>query len=127
MRSIWKGPFFNYNILAYQDPLDPARQHIPLKLAKKNGYIYEPMVHRSFLVYNGRRYNRMTIEFNMLGHRLGEFLRTRTRVVHLARKRKKELEKRRKEETKKTGASKALTAAQREQIEAMKRKRKKRK
>ena len=46
--------------------------------------IIPPMVGKSIKVYNGKEFLPMTVDLDMLGHRLGEFSFTRTSVRHNA-------------------------------------------
>lgn len=83
------------------------------------------MVHRLFEVHNGRRFQVLGIRERMLGQRLGSFVRSRKFTLHEAKKRRKEREKRAKEARKKM--PKTQSREQQAHIEAMRRKRKKRK
>jgi hypothetical protein len=87
--------------------------------------VYEPMIHRLFEIHNGRRYKVLGVREQMLGQRLGSFVRTRKFTLHEAKKRRKEREKRAKEARKKM--PKVQSREQLARIEAMRRKRKKRK
>jgi hypothetical protein len=69
------------------------------------------MTSRFFAIPDGRGLMKLGIHPHMVGHRLGEFVRTRLRCRHNRKKRSKALEKRRKEEAKKAGAAKTAAAA----------------
>ena len=64
------------------------------------------MTSRFFAIPNGRKMVKLGIHPRMVGHRLGEFVRTRSRCQHNRKKRSKALEKRRKEDAKKQAAAK---------------------
>lgn len=85
------------------------------------------MVSRFFRIYNGNRWRRVGIGPDMLGHKFGEFIRCRRKVHHLRKKREKAKAKKLKEMAKKAPKRKVMTEEQRQHIEEMKRKRKKRK
>lgn len=89
--------------------------------------VYKPMVKRFFVFGNGRHFYKLGVQYRMVGHRLGEFARTREKTKHNRRKREKALAKKRKEEDKKLGQNKIMSAEQKKHIEEMRRKRKKRK
>ena len=82
------------------------------------------MAKRFVSVHNGRTHVRFGVHPQMVGHRLGEFVYTRTKVRHFRKKRQKARDKRRKEEAKKSGSSKVADLAH---ISAMRQKRKSRK
>lgn len=71
------------------------------------------MTSRFFAIPDGRQLVKLGIHPRMVGHRLGDFVRTRRRCQHNRKKRSKALEKRRKEEAKKLAAAKAATGAKR--------------
>lgn len=77
-----------------------------------------------FTIHDGRALVRLGIHPDMVGHCIGEFVRTRKKTRHHRKKRQKTLEKRRKEEVKKGGKARVVDTAR---ITAMRQKRKSRK
>ncbi len=67
------------------------------------------MTSRFFAIPNGRGLIKLGIHPRMVGHRLGEFVRTRQRCHHNRKKRSKALEKRRKDAAKKAASAKAAS------------------
>ncbi|MCL4372131.1 ribosomal protein S19 family protein [Candidatus Marsarchaeota archaeon] len=56
----------------------------PIKTQTREALILPSWVGIQFDIYNGKEYQRLTIEPNMLGHRLGEFVYSTRRVQHSA-------------------------------------------
>lgn len=56
----------------------PVRTHL------RDTIIIPEMVDRSVMLHSGREWLLVTIKLEMLGHRLGEFVLTRKRVMHSA-------------------------------------------
>ena len=123
MRSFWKNPHFNAKVCSQLHATAYLGRKRTLVLRHRRLIIDSSMATRFFAVPNGRGRIKLGIHPEMVGHRLGEFVRTRRRVQHYRKKRQKALEKRRKEEAKKSGP-KAVDLAR---INAMRQKRKSRK
>jgi small subunit ribosomal protein S19 len=60
---------------------DPEKFH---RTHERDMVILPEMVDIKFGIYNGKEYKTVTVEPEMLGHRLGEFALTRQRVLHSA-------------------------------------------
>jgi small subunit ribosomal protein S19 len=56
----------------------PVRTHL------RDMVIVPEMVDRSVMLHSGKEWTMVTIKLEMLGHRLGEFVLTRRRVMHSA-------------------------------------------
>lgn len=56
----------------------------PVKTHLRNTIIIPEMVGKSILLYNGKEYVPVRMEFDMLGHYIGEFALTRKSVKHSA-------------------------------------------
>jgi small subunit ribosomal protein S19 len=86
-RSVWKGPYVHPSLL--RKP--PTR--LKGKLTSKNTSIREVWARSSTVlpswvgctlrVHNGRRFQTVTIKKECVGHKLGEFVLTRKRAIHL--------------------------------------------
>ena len=97
-KSSWKIPFFNIKFL--KKPKNFKNEN-SIRLKNTNFQIYEPMMGKSFLIYNGAKYKKVTIWKGVVSHKIGEFLETRKYVNHVKKKKIKALEKKNKEEKKK--------------------------
>lgn len=87
--------------------------------------IDKSMISRFFLIPSGRKRGvKLGIHPLMVGHRMGEFIRTKRKVHHYRKKRQKALEKRQKEERKKAKKTRVVDLAR---IAELKKKRKSRK
>ena len=54
------------------------------KTHERDMIVLPEMVDVKFGIYNGKEFKPVTITFDMIGHRLGEFVMTRGRVMHSA-------------------------------------------
>ncbi len=73
-RSIWKAPFVDYDLL---EDIIKNKNNIVLRTKSRSSIILQSFVGLVIEVYNGRNYNKVYIEENMIGHKLGEFSFTR--------------------------------------------------
>lgn len=100
-RSAWKIPYFNIKFFNKSGKIENTKKKTSIKVSNRNLKIYKPMIGKPLIVYDGSSYKKMTLWSGVVGHRLGEFLWTRTAVFHTRKKRLKALEKKNKEEQKK--------------------------
>lgn len=107
MRSSWKNPFFLLNIHRQLRRTAHLGRRRTLRLRHRRLVLDSSMVSRFFAVPTGRGHRRLGVGPLLVGHRLGEFARSRMPVRHYRRKRQKALEKRRKEEAKSAKAKAA--------------------
>ena len=77
-RSIWKGPFVDPSLLKKIEKLKGKTNSAPIKTWSRKSTIIPDFVGVSFLIYNGRKFIPITISEDMVGHKLGEFVPTRT-------------------------------------------------
>lgn len=105
MRSSWKTPFFNPRVTARLEKAAPLGRDFTLLMSHRRQLVDSDMTSRFFAIPNGRGLVKLGIKPRMVGHRLGEFVRTRVHCRHNRKKRRKELEKRRKEASKKLAAA----------------------
>ena len=82
-KSSWKIPFFNIKFL--KKPKNFKNEN-SIRIKNKNFQIYEPMMGKSFLIYNGAKYKKVTILKGVVSHKIGEFLETRKYVNHVKKK-----------------------------------------
>lgn len=81
-RSLWKGPFVDPKLmkLATESLLVSSKK--PIKTASRSSTILPPFVGLKFSVHNGRNWNSFTVNEDMIGHKLGEFCKTRKSPKH---------------------------------------------
>lgn len=71
-RSSWKGPFVSCKL----DNLSHKNKLI-LKTKSRNSSIVPNFVGKTFQVYNGKKFVKIIVNEDMIGHKLGEFASTR--------------------------------------------------
>jgi small subunit ribosomal protein S19 len=78
MRSVWKGPFIDNNVLQAIYCLQKANQRkVPIKIKSKKSVIFPSFVGLMFSVFNGRNFTNLVISETMVGHKFGEFVLTK--------------------------------------------------
>lgn len=89
-RSIRKGPFVDFHLLAKVEEAAKAGSKKPIKTWSRRSTITPEMVGLTIAVHNGRQHVPILVTEDMVGHKLGEFAMTRTYKGHAAdRKAKK--------------------------------------
>jgi small subunit ribosomal protein S19 len=90
-RSVWKGPFVDLHLLkkaeAAQDQ-GTTRAGL-IKTWSRRSTILPQFVGLTFSVYNGRKFIPVSVNEDMVGHKLGEFAPTRSFPGHAADKKGK--------------------------------------
>ena len=81
-RSVWKGPFVDPSLIKKVEKLKNQTNKPPIKTWSRKSTIIPEFVGVSFLIYNGKKFIPITISEDMVGHKLGEFVLTRTFRVH---------------------------------------------
>jgi small subunit ribosomal protein S19 len=83
MRSVWKGPFIDNNILDEIYKLYKSnKRKVPIKIVSKNSVIFPSFVGLTFFISNGKKFTTLTINENMVGHKFGEFVVTKKYPIH---------------------------------------------
>lgn len=77
-RSLKKGPFVNEKLLKKVLAQKEVGAQDPLTTWARACTIVPDFVGHTFLVHNGRRFDRVFVTEDMVGHKLGEFALTRT-------------------------------------------------
>lgn len=77
-RSLKKGPYVDPKIIAKVQKAKAAGDRKPIKTWSRSCTITPEMVGVTFAVHNGRQFLQVTVDENMVGHKLGEFAPTRT-------------------------------------------------
>jgi small subunit ribosomal protein S19 len=85
-RSIRKGPFVDIHLAKKVEAAQAANVKKPIKTWSRRSMILPDMIGLTIAVYNGRQHVPVSINENMIGHKLGEFSPTRTYKGHLADK-----------------------------------------
>ncbi|MBM93305.1 MAG: 30S ribosomal protein S19 [Legionellales bacterium] len=89
-RSVKKGPFVrNSDYKAVQRLLKAGKTSGTVKSHYRDSTIIPVMVGFTFAVHDGRRFVPVYVTEEMVGHKLGEFVQTRTYRGHAADKKAK--------------------------------------
>ncbi len=88
-RSIWKGPFVDLYLLRKAEGAQESGKSGPIKTWSRRSTILPQFVGLTFNVYNGQKFIPVSVNEEMVGHKLGEFAPTRTFYGHGADKKGK--------------------------------------
>ena len=77
-RSVWKGPFVDLHLLRKAEGAQDSGARTPIKTWSRRSTILPQFVGLTFSVYNGRKFVPVSVNEDMVGHKLGEFAVTRT-------------------------------------------------
>ena len=88
-RSVWKGPFVDLYLLKKAETAQDANSSAPIKTWSRRSTILPQFVGLTFGVYNGHKFVPVSVNEDMVGHKLGEFAPTRTYHGHGADKKGK--------------------------------------
>ena len=81
-RSLKKGPFVNEKLLKAIDDMNAANEKKVIKTWSRPSTIFPQMVGHTIAVHDGRKHVPVYITEDMVGHKLGEFVATRTYRGH---------------------------------------------
>ena len=81
-RSIKKGPFADEHLLKKVDELNDKNEHKVIKTWSRRSTIFPSFVGLTIAVYDGRKHVPVYVTEDMVGHKLGEFVPTRTYRGH---------------------------------------------
>ena len=81
-RSLKKGPFADASLLKKVDEMNAAGSKQVIKTWSRRSTIFPQMVGHTIAVHDGRRHVPVYITEDMVGHKLGEFVVTRTYRGH---------------------------------------------
>ena len=76
-RSIKKGPFVDYHLMAKVEAVRASNDKRPIKTWSRRSTILPDFVGLTIAVHNGKQHVPVYISENMVGHKLGEFSHTR--------------------------------------------------
>ncbi len=88
-RSVWKGPFVDLHLLKKAQEAQEANTAKPIKTWSRRSTVLPDFVGLTFSVYNGHKFIPVSVNEDMVGHKLGEFAPTRTFPGHAADKKGK--------------------------------------
>ena len=81
-RSLKKGPFVDLHLLKKVEQAVATNDKKPIKTWSRRSMITPDMVGLNIAVHNGRQHVPIFIQEDMVGHKLGEFVLTRTFKMH---------------------------------------------
>ena len=82
-RSLKKGPFVNIKLLEQIYLLNRQNNKQTLKTWSRSSTVLPDMVGHTIAVHNGKQHFPIFISDQMVGHKLGEFVPTRTFRSHI--------------------------------------------
>ena len=88
-RSLKKGPFVDIHLSKKEEIAVENNDRKPIKTWSRRSMILPNMVGLTIAIHNGRQHIPVTINEEMVGHKLGEFSPTRTYKGHAADKKVK--------------------------------------
>ena len=83
-RSVKKGPFVDYHLMAKVDKARNASDKRPIKTWSRRSTVMPDFVGLTLAVHNGKQHVPVYVTENMVGHKLGEFALTRIFKSHSA-------------------------------------------
>ena len=81
-RSVKKGPFADQHLLKKIDAMNAADEKKVIKSWSRRSTIFPTMVGHTIALHDGRKHVPVFITEDMVGHKLGEFVLTRTYKGH---------------------------------------------
>jgi small subunit ribosomal protein S19 len=88
-RSVWKGPFVELHLLKKAEDAQDKNARAPIKTWSRRSTILPQFVGLTFNVYNGQKFIPVSVNEDMVGHKLGEFAPTRNFPGHAGDKKGK--------------------------------------
>ena len=82
-RSLKKGPFVDEHLLNKVDAQNDAGTKKVIKTWSRRSTILPDFIGHTFAVHDGRKHVPVFIEDSMVGHKLGEFVPTKTFKGHV--------------------------------------------
>ncbi len=87
-RSLKKGPFADEHLLKKIDELNNNNEKKVIKTWSRRSTIFPEFVSHTIAVHDGRKHVPVYITEDMVGHKLGEFVPTRTFKGHTGKSEK---------------------------------------
>ncbi len=88
-RSVKKGPFIDLHLEKKVQAAAAINDRKPIKTWSRRSTVFPEMIGLTIAIHNGRQHVPVLISENMVGHKLGEFVPTRTYKGHTADKKAK--------------------------------------
>ncbi len=88
-RSVWKGPFVDLHLLKKAEDAQENNNSKPIKTWSRRSTVLPQFVGLTFNVYNGQKFIPVSVNEDMVGHKLGEFAPTRNFPGHASDKKGK--------------------------------------
>lgn len=88
-RSVKKGPFIDLHLLKKVEAAVESNDRRPIKTWSRRSMVSPDMVGLTIAVHNGRQHVPISVNEDMVGHKLGEFAVTRTYRGHIVDKKAK--------------------------------------
>lgn len=89
-RSKWKGPFVDFQHLNNNLILIKQQENSKTNIKiSRSSDIIPSFLGLTFNIYNGKSYNEITVNEDMIGHKFGEFSFTRSKFVFKKKNKKK--------------------------------------
>ena len=88
-RSLKKGPFIDLHLLKKVQTAAEKNDRKPIKTWSRRSMVSPEMLGLTLSVHNGRQHVPVLVTEDMVGHKLGEFVLTRTFRGHSADKKAK--------------------------------------
>lgn len=85
-RSLKKGPFIDLHLLKKVQVASENNDRRPIKTWSRRSMVSPEMLGLTIAIHNGRQHVPILISEDMVGHKLGEFVVTRTYRGHSADK-----------------------------------------
>ena len=82
-RSLKKGPYAEASLLKKVDAMNKSGDKSVIKTWSRRSTIFPSFVGLTFAVHDGRRHVPVYVTEDMVGHKLGEFVQTRTFKGHV--------------------------------------------
>ena len=81
-RSLKKGPFADQSLLKKVDAMNASGEKNVIKTWSRRSTIFPQFVGHTIAVHDGRKHVPVYVTEDMVGHKLGEFVSTRTYKGH---------------------------------------------
>nr|YP_009720863.1 ribosomal protein S19 [Scherffelia dubia]QGP70666.1 ribosomal protein S19 [Scherffelia dubia] len=79
-RSLRKGPFLHFCFFRYKKRAVGPREVI--KVYSRGSLIVPEFIGQTFDIHNGKVFLKLSVTENMVGHKFGEFSRSRKQTIH---------------------------------------------
>jgi small subunit ribosomal protein S19 len=81
-RSVKKGAFIDNHLFEKVETMNKANEKKVVKTFSRRSTVIPEMVGHTLAVHNGKKFMPVYLTENMVGHKLGEFVPTRTFKAH---------------------------------------------